>query len=394
MEQINFTKAAIEALPLPQEGKRKYYRDGGGTKCVRGLEICVLPNGKRTFYLSRWAHGKSQRVRLGSFPAMTIEQARKKAMEENASIEAGRDPSADRAAKRGEWTFGELFTWWMDSHAKLRRKTHAEDQSVFNRYLSELGAMPLSLVTKAELRQLHAELGKKHGSRTANKALELVRAVFGQAIKHDRYDRANPVLGVEMFDRPTRDRRLMPHEVASFFETLEAHPDAYMRDYIYLSLFTGQRQANVLAMRWEQIDWAGKIWRVPETKNGRPVTVPLLDDELKILEDRQKGVGRSPWVFPSPRGSASGHMEEPKKGWDTIRKRAGVPDLRIHDLRRSLGSWMVDAGATLPIIGQALGHKSQAATAIYARLSLDPVREAKAKALVALSAARHTKRSE
>jgi integrase len=384
MDQLNFTKASIETLPLPPQGKRKYYRDGGSPKSVRGLEVCVLANGKRTFYLSRWAHGKSQRVRLGAFPEMSIEQARKKAMAENAAIEAGRDPSADRAAKREEWTFGELFMWWMDTHAKLRRKTYKEDQAVYDRYLTGLGGVPLSEVTKSELRQLHGGLGKTHGARTANKALELVRAVFGQAIKHDRFERANPVLGVEMYERPTRDRRLMAHEVAKFFEVLDSQAEPYMRDYIYLSLFTGQRQANVLAMRWDQIDWPGKVWRVPESKNGRPVSVPLLDVELQLLEGRKKEVGTSPWVFPSPRGSTSGHMEEPKKGWDTIRKKAGIPDLRIHDLRRSLGSWMVDAGATLPVIGQALGHQSQAATAIYARLSLDPVREAKERAIGAM----------
>src|SRR3981189_1329674 len=84
--------------------------------------------------------------------------------------------------------------------------------------------------------------------------------------------------------------------------------------------------------------------------------------------------GKSDWVFPST--SASGHIVEPAKSWQRIRKRAGVPDVRIHDLRHTLASWLVGAGYSLPLIGRALNHSQIATTERYAHLALDPVREA------------------
>ena len=97
--------------------------------------------------------------------------------------------------------------------------------------------------------------------------------------------------------------------------------------------------------------------------------------EAFLILDRRKKANQneSSYVFPSEK-SASGHLSEPKKGWARILKRANITDLRIHDLRRSLGSWQASTGASLSIIGKSLGHKSIAATSIYARLNLDPVR--------------------
>lgn len=111
---------------------------------------------------------------------------------------------------------------------------------------------------------------------------------------------------------------------------------------------------------------------------------------MDILKSRQASENPSPFVFPSST-SASGHLEEPKRGWQRIIERANIKDLRIHDLRRSLGSWQASTGASLSIIGKSLGHKNVATTAIYARLNLDPVRESVETATAAMleAAARH-----
>jgi integrase len=134
-------------------------------------------------------------------------------------------------------------------------------------------------------------------------------------------------------------------------------------------------------MRWDEIDIAGTIWRIPNTKNGTPQTIPLGKDELAILE-RRNLLATGPWVFPGR--SSSGHMAEPQAPWERICRRAGIKDLRMHDVRRTLGSWMVDTGASLPIIGKTLNHLSPQSTAVYARLSMDPVREAKGRAIDAM----------
>jgi integrase len=152
-----------------------------------------------------------------------------------------------------------------------------------------------------------------------------------------------------------------------------------------LSLLTGGRKSNVLAMRWDEISFGRAEWRIPETKNGDPLTVALSMQAIEILNDRRAKTN-SEWVFPSD-GSASGHLADPKKAWQRILARAEIKDLRIHDLRRSLGSWQASTGASGYVIGKSLGHKSQQATQIYARLNLDPVRESVERATQAMMAA-------
>ncbi len=112
--------------------------------------------------------------------------------------------------------------------------------------------------------------------------------------------------------------------------------------------------------------------------------MPLAPQALSFLKERYKNKNCN-WVFPSP-SSKSGHIEEPKKAWKNLLERAEIEDLRIHDLRRTLGSWQAATGANSFIIGKSLGHKTQHATAIYARLNMDPVRESVNRATDAMFA--------
>ncbi len=146
-----------------------------------------------------------------------------------------------------------------------------------------------------------------------------------------------------------------------------------MRDFFIMLLATGSRKGNVLEMRWADINLNDKIWRVPDTKNGEPYQVALAGPALAILE-RRRNTETGEWVFSA--ASKSGHLEEPKKAWAALLKKSEISNLRIHDLRRTFGSFMAAQGASLQMIGKALGHKSQEATLIYARLNLDPVRDA------------------
>ena len=188
----------------------------------------------------------------------------------------------------------------------------------------------------------------------------------------------NPAKGVKRFKETKRDRFLERDELPAFFQALLAEPNEALRDFFLLCLLTGARRGNVQAMRWEDMDLTAGRWRIPETKSGVPVVVPLCDPALAILQNRRKAANGSPWVFPG-RGK-TGHLIGPKSAWARILKRAGLSDLRPHDLRRSLGSWQAMGGASLPIIGKSLGHTQAATTQIYARLQTDSVRASVAAA--------------
>jgi len=123
-----------------------------------------------------------------------------------------------------------------------------------------------------------------------------------------------------------------------------------------------------------QIDFDLNLWYIPITKNKESQTLPLTELAKRLLEDRHERRKSDEWVFPSV--SASGHVVEPKAGWRKFLKDAGLKDLRMHDLRRTLGSYMAMNNQSLQIIGKVLGHKSATATQIYSRLSSDPLKQA------------------
>ncbi len=375
--KFNFTKAALEALPLPSPGKRAYYYD---TK-MRGLGVSITSNGAYSFVVYRWVNGKPERVTLGRFPDLSVEQARRKAETINAAIAQGQNPNDQRRADRAEMTLEELFTEYLERYAKLHKRSWKKDQEQFHRHLSIWRHRKLSTIHKTDIQKLHHDIGRDSGQYAANRLLALCSTLFNKAAEFGVWDKSNPAQGIKKFREFSRDRFLQANELPRFFEALAAEPNEIIRDYIIMALLTGARCSNLLAMRWEQIDLARREWRIPQTKNGTPQIITLTEEAAFLLQQRQ-AVATSDYVFPST--GCEGHLREPKKGWQRILKNAHIENLRIHDLRRTLGSWQARTGASLAIIGKSLNHKSPQATAIYARLDLDPVRASVEKATKAM----------
>ena len=224
------------------------------------------------------------------------------------------------------------------------------------------------------------------GETTANQALALVRTIYNWAAMPQRmyFVGVNPATGHTMFPANERERFLRPDELAPFFQALTAEPSETMRDFLLLALLTGARRSNVASMAWANVDLDRAEWRVPGElmKNGQQQTITLTPEAVAILHTRKKA-SKSRFVFPSPK-SKSGHIEDPRKAWQRVMRAAKLANLRLHDLRRTLGSWQARTGASLILIGKSLNHKDQASTAIYARLDLDPVRQSVDRAATAM----------
>lgn len=366
MSKFNFTKAAIEALPMPEKGWKYYY-----DLKVQGLGIGVGSTGKKSFILYRKINGKPERITLGCYPDLTIEQARGKASEINSDIAKGLNPSEVKRGRKAELTFTNLFSEYLERHSKRNKKTWAEDESQFKTYLAKpLGNKKLSVIDRRDIAMIHSNITKAGHATTANRVKALVSSVFGWAISAGLWH-ANPATGIKLNKEQSRDRFLQGDELPRFFQALADEQNDTMRDYFLLSLLTGARRANVLAIRWSDVNLDRAEWRIKETKNGTPQTVTLSPEAVEVLRNRKPSDDA---VFVFPGNGTTGHLMEPKKGWKRILERAGIDNLRIHDLRRTLGSWQAKTGASLAIIGKSLNHKNQNTTAIYARLDLDPVR--------------------
>ena len=380
--RIRFTKATLDALPAPMKGARRYFDDK-----TPGLILRVTANGAKNFYLYKKVNGRPAEIRVGSYQDLSVENARKKADELRGQIAVGEDPAEKRREARNAKTFGELCEWYVTQPKKSGERgarTVIEYRKLVKSYLGPIAGRVPAQISAREVEALHEKVGAEHGRYAANRLLALVRAVFNRAIKKGLMKGTNPAAGVEAFAEQSRERRLMPHEVARFLTAVIEDTSETMRDYVLLSLYTGARKANVLAMRWDELDAEAHTWRIPVTKNGTSQLIPLENAEIDILT-RRLAASSSPWVFPST--GARGHLADPKAGWRRILERADIDDLRIHDLRRSLASFMVDGGASMAVIGKVLNHKSQATTAVYARVSMDPQREAKRAAHGAIALA-------
>lgn len=379
-KKINFTKAALEGLLDLHDGERITVSD----LKQPGLIAELRPGGSLSFYFYKWGNGKPHKVKIGGFPEWTVDAARKETQRKIVVVAAGGDPSAERREKRAEWTLGDLWEHYLEHHAKPHKRSWREDEAQWKRYLTGWRKRQLSEIKKSDVQGLHNRLGKDSGPYAANRLRSLLHSMFNVAADAG-WNGANPVRGVKKFPEHKRERFLRADELPKFFKALEDETSATVRDFVKVALLTGARKGNVQAMRWDQLVLDRAEWVIPLTKAGESQTVHLPAAAVEILRERQDGSKKDPWVFPGK--GASGHLVDPTRIWKEILARAGLPGLRIHDLRRTLGSWQAATGASLPIIGKSLGHRNASTTQIYARLDLDPIRASVDTAALAILAA-------
>lgn len=369
--KFNFTKSDIEKLTPPEKGVITYFDTG-----FRGLKLYVTANGVKTFFVRKMVNGRDERFILGQYPDLSIQNARDKALLTLSDLANGRNPDEEKKANRAEQKLGDLFIEFMERYSKKEKKSWVYDQREIPKFYSDWFKRRLSDIKKTEIQRRHEKIRDENGLYQANRCLERIRAMYNKAIEWG-WKGDNPTSGIKKFKEIKRDRFLQPNEAKDFFESLKLEENIIIRNYFYMALFTGARKTNVLEMRWEQIDMKSALWRIPDTKNGEPVVVPLISYAMELLNSMPR---ISEWVFPNSK-SKSGHIEDPKRAWNRILCRANIENLRIHDIRRTMGSWEALTGASMLVIGKSLGHKSTSATQVYARLTNDPVRNSMEKAI-------------
>jgi integrase len=379
-QRIPFTKRNLEALEPPAAGRRYVYDER-----QPGLCVCLTAAGTKTFYYYAKVNGQPQRNRIGPFPSVPIETARAAAKGLAGEVAKGRDPMEEKRAARQQPTLAEAwesFLTWGTEHK--RPGSIKEDKALYESFLEHWKGRRLAKITRGEVQTLHTRIGSDNGKVRANRVLALLSSLFNHA-RDIGFTGGNPCTGIRRFKEVARDRYLLPTEIQPFFKALAAELPVF-RDLFAVCLLTGQRSGNVKSMRWADVNLEAATWRIPpdDAKAGEAIVCPLTPLALEILRQRKAADDNGPWVFPGRSGSKAGHIAEPKEAWKRICKRAGLEGLRIHDLRRSSGSWQAALGASLHVIGKALGHRNQATTAIYAQLDTSPVRQSLTAAEAAL----------
>lgn len=374
------TKRLIENAAFPTQGQA-FLRDD----LLRGFGVRLTP-GSKSFFIEKLIHGQVRRLTLGRFGEMTLDEARANAKKRMVEIDEGRDPVAERRQRNIAPTFRDLEQIYLTRHAAVK-KSRANDEAILNHHLAYLRPRKLVSITRDEIARLHSRIGTEPSSvirpgrpvqrpmpRTANQTLALLRSMWNLGMDWGLIPPGpNPCLRIKKFPEVSRERFVKPHELPKLWTAIQSESNPFVRAAFFVAILTGARRDEVLTMKWSDLDFQQGIWTIPQTKAGRSHVIPLPGPAMSLLNQLPRLEG-NPFVFCGRWGRS--HLVNVSKPWTRIRQEAQLEDVRIHDLRRTLGSWLVAAGASLPLIGKALNHSNVSTTAVYARLQLDPVRAA------------------
>ncbi|MBE6446252.1 MAG: DUF4102 domain-containing protein [Alphaproteobacteria bacterium] len=390
---IVFNQHNLDSLPIPEKG-RMFYFDSKESK----LYLQITCAGTKTFYLLSRIGKNVERIKIGRYPDLKVEKARDLAKLLKAQIAQGLNPVKIKKEHKQELTFQQLYIEFLEKYSKQHRRCWKNDKCVVEKHCQCLFHKKVSEITPSVVNELIQKLSTQSYN-TANAVLERIRVIFNRGIEWGLYKGENPAKGIKSFPKVKRDRFLRPDEIKDFL-TLLGQEKQELQDLIHLLLFTSARKGNVLSMEWSEIDFNLKLWTIPasKSKNKSDMVIPLMDKAIQILK-RRKESNNTIYVFPSEKGSQSGHLTDFKKSWSSFREKwfrfreekyhlpqkLSKSDIKVHDLRRTGASYQALCGSSLLIIGKSLGHQSTKATEIYAKLQVEPVKQSMEKAMNLIS---------
>ncbi|MBN1281640.1 MAG: site-specific integrase [Alphaproteobacteria bacterium] len=367
--KFEFTESRIAKLSFAPRGKRYTVRDAS----TKNLALRIGETGK-IYYLIKNIAGRVMFVRLGDTDHMNLKDARRALSENMPVVDKGKNPNDEKRKIRADMTLKEFFEKvYTPRHSKLSTKPLSQktNETLFRIQLAQFHNKKMLNITHTDIEIWHKTMGKKSIYR-ANRALALIRHMYNRALAWGLPDGVNPARGIEMFREKSRRRFLLPDEVPRFFNALESEENELFKNYIYLCLWCGQRRGNMATIKWSDVDFDRRVIYIADTKNNDPQTIVLADQPFALL-CKMKAGATSDWVFPSPVKSET-HIVDMRTSWRNFLQRAGIEDFRMHDLRRTYGSWLTRRATNETIIQQALGDKSKAAAAVYMQVEVDPVR--------------------
>ena len=379
---------------------------------VKGFALRVTPGGAKSFLLDYRAEGLQRRITLGSYPDWSVNAARQAAKDLKREVDQGHDPMGKRHADRAAATLQDLWERYEVEHLpRNAARSQADERSMWKKIiLPRLGKMRLATIDHDIIDSFHQDITNVRGTPVrANRTVEVLRKAFNLAIRWNWCER-NPASGVRKNPEEKRSRYLDKTEIAGLARALNEHSEPMSANAIKLLMLTGARRGEVLGATWAMFDLENGIWTKPSahTKQRRLHRVPLSGPALRLLGEmkdvatqkaRKDGVSLNPYVFPGADGKP---LTDIKRTWVSVCRKAALavqvekkgrtgkimkgkdgkpvmtwqPNVRMHDLRHSFASILVSAGASLPLIGQMLGHTQTQTTHRYAHLYDDPLRKA------------------
>lgn len=350
MKKIKLTISFLKQL---SPGEIVRYADSE----VPGLQVRTMKQSV-SFYLRKRHGGAVHEICLGKFPDMTLEEARRLALDKLGAIANHQDINAGSGRQQP------LLREAVEAYIETQRSRAAVRSTLG--HFAHLRERKIVDITPDEIRRVFESM--KATPYAANSAIKYLSAAINSLARKLKTDLPNPTAGITLNPTAPRTRYMQEHEAPRIIgKLIEFAGYPLYRDQaeaLLVMIYTGQRKGRILNMRGDQVDLAAGAWNVPGNDIKRPVRHVLNDPALEIIARRIEATGEG-YLFQW-RGKP---LKDVRKTFSAVCKACGIDGLVVHDLRRSLGSWMLSTGSTIEEVSKTLGHGSIRITEqVYAHL--------------------------
>ena len=373
---IKITKRMVDQIKT--DGADTFYWDAD----LPGFGVRVRGSGRKYYIVQYRADGRVRRITLGRHGAIPTETARRRAMAAISEAKGGGDPAAARDERRKAVTMKQLGKRFLEEYVPNHCKpstAYEYGRSVKFFIDPRIGRRKVQDIKRSDIAELHHEL--RETPYQANRTLGVLSKMFSQAeVWGLRPDGSNPCLHIKRYKEEKRERFLNAEEFSRLGQVLDEilHDGSETRSAVVafrLLMLTGCRLSEIQKLRWEHVDLKAGELHLPDTKTGGRA-VPLAPSAVRLLQSLPRD-DENPWVTAGKKPGS--HLTDLQHPWRRIRARAGLDDVRIHDLRHSFASRALALGEGLPMIGKLLGHTQVQTTARYAHLARDTVKASAAR---------------
>lgn len=365
MPRVQLTPAFVKTAICPADRKKIDFFHLG----QRGFMVEVRSSGGKTYY-QRYAdaRGREHQFKIGPADVLKLSVARKKGREIAAQALIGPDPQAQRAQQRSIPTLAELVRNRYLPHVRIYKRSWQTDETMLRLHiLPFLGAEYVDQIRSEPIAALVQHMREReYAPGTTNRVVIVLRHVFNLARKWGVPGIvSNPTAGIALAPDVNRERLLDIEDTQRLIASIEQDQNKIAAKALMLLLLTGGRRNEVTHAKWEHVDWDNKTLLVPLSKSGKPRAIALNSAAISLLQSLVR-TDTNPYIFPSPithRPSPSLYFP-----WERIRVRAGLSDLRIHDLRHAFASALVNKSVPIYTVQKLLGHANARYTQRYAHL--------------------------